>query len=360
MKLTHVVNGLAVTLLAAVLAWTFLDSGPAPHAAGEDQVAVAARKAAAGTADGARPLPAATVAAPAQAALDCAHAKGDAARSKAGAVSVADLCLEVQQLAGNQAKGDQAAQRAQARQTLERMIDRQLVAAALAAEHTAVSEPDIDAAFGQLPAAKTGPTEVPLQDVLRSQGVDVATVRRELRRRLELARLVAGHGDVEPRAAEIDQEFTDHPERYQQGGGSQVQAYIARVAPGATSETENGARQAAQAFAAAVQSAAPDTLAPAQRLPALPPFDVQPNEQEPGLVAAVTKLQPGQWTPALRTRAGWLVCKVLEHKAATARPLAEARPDIVQRLRAVKRLAEQTRILAELRAAAAIELLVAL
>jgi peptidyl-prolyl cis-trans isomerase SurA len=358
MKTTYAILGLAAAILMGLLAWILVDSRHTPNETADGVSARNAPAPHAADADGLAHGRAAAEDAPALPPLDCAHPDGDAARSKAGAVSTAQLCVEFQQLAGQQTKADPTTQRVLARKTLDSLVDAQLVAAALAAEQTAVSDADIDAAFAQLPVVQANPDKGVLQEVLRRQGVDLTMIRRDLRRRLELTRLVSARGDVEPRLAEMEQEWQAHPERYQQDGGVQVQAYIARVSPGAPAEAAAKAQETARAFAAAVPNSAPEKLPQELQLQTLPPFLLEPNQLEPDLVAAVAPLQPGQWTQAVRTRAGWMVCKVLERKAGTARSLDEVRQEIAQRLRAGKVLAERNRILAALRSAAAIEVLI--
>jgi hypothetical protein len=323
-----------------VLFWSLQDSAHAPHAgavdepAAKDRATTSATQAAVKQAEAAREPTTA-----AKRALDCNQPKGDAARSTAGVISVTELCTEFQQLSGQQAKGEPKAQRTQARQTLDMLIDEQLVTAALAADHVTITDADIDEAFAQLPMVKANTDKVALQEALHRQGIDMAVLRRDLRRRVLFARLVAARGNTEPQPLEIDLEVTQHPEHYQKDSGTQIQAYIARVAPNAPPEVVEQAHKSAETFAIAVDNAAPETLPKDKQLQALPPFEVQANELEPGLVAAVAPLQPGQWTPAVRTRAGWLVGKVVARKA-------------------VKKLSEQARLIAELRKSAAIEVLV--
>lgn len=237
MKVAYVLMALAVMALVAVVAWTFRDAGHPQPTALEEQPAEA-RAASARATPAPRPTQQAVPRQPTapKPALDCAQGKGDAARSRAGSVSVADLCAEFEQLAGTQAHGDPTVQRAQARRTLDRMIDRQLIAAALSAANRAVTDADVDAAIAQLPATRpqTAPSAAP--EEVRRQSDEAAMVRRELRQRLELAKLAAGRGEEDPRPGEIAQEYEQHPERYEQGGGTQVQAYLARVPRGATQE----------------------------------------------------------------------------------------------------------------------------
>lgn len=356
MKPSYVLMIVAVAALAAVLVWALREPQPEPPPADVVQP------------EPARPLapPAKTIVAPPATPriagpkgplvpLDCAHPAGDAARFSNGAVTVAEICAELQALSGPQGKAEPATERVRARHILDRQLDARLVALALAEEHTAVTEGEIDTALAHLPSNKAG---VDVAAQLKRQGIDIEVVRRELRRRLEQSLLLALRGQASSAGGDIDREYAEHPERYQQGAGTQVQAYIARTAPNAPAETEDKARLAAEAFALAVQTTPPQALAKAQQLAALPPFAVQPNELEPGLTAALAGLQSGQWTPAVRTRAGWLVAKVVDRTDGTPRPLAEVRGEIVQRLAAEHKHAELLRIFAALRAAAAIEVLV--
>ncbi|MBI5609997.1 MAG: peptidyl-prolyl cis-trans isomerase [Deltaproteobacteria bacterium] len=292
--------------------------------------------------------------------LDCRQPAGDVARGTKVTVSAADLCADYLRLTGKTGRVTEAIDRRIARDTLDRLLDERLVAAALAEAHTAVSAEEVDAGLARLHMAD--PTRPEAAEQLKRQGVDVAVVRREVKKRLELERLLTLRAVTEPIDSEIMAEYQAHPERYVKGGVRvSVQAYLARLPRDATPEAVAKALGQAQTFATAVQKQEPDKLAPQLRTVApLPPFDITDGELEPDLAQAVQKLQPGQWTPPVRTRAGWMVAKVLDRKTGEPRPLREVAAQIVVRLRESRRVSEGKRVLAALRAEAEIAILVQL
>lgn len=290
--------------------------------------------------------------------LDCTKPQGDAARFRGGPVTVADLCGRYQLRAGKQGGVAAAIERTQARQILDQMIDQRLVAAALAEDHTAVSDAEVESELDHLQQRPGQAGQVPLAKALLLEGVDIQTVRSELRWRLEMARLLQLRGSDQLGAGEVEREFLQHPERYALGGGARVRPFLLRVAPNAPPPADAKAKAQAQAFASAVAKTVPEKLPPTVRLPELPPFVVEPNDSEPELGAELAKVKVGQWSAPVRIRAGWLVCQLIEVTAGAPHSLEQARPAIEQRLRAGQRQADQARILAALRQAAAIELLV--
>jgi hypothetical protein len=355
MKVAYVLAGAAVLALGAVLVWTTTDRDR-PGSANRDPVTQASATGKT-VPDREHPEAGAAAAPTVHPVLDCAAPAGDAGRTDKGSVSAADLCGEFLVLAGKKARVTTPIERGIARQTLERMLDEQLIAAALAEDHTAVTEADVDAGFAELDVHD--PARPSLTEQLKRQGVDVAVVRRELRRRLQRTRLVEHRGQTEPKQAEVVQEYQGHPELYvKPGGGTKVQGYLSRVAPHASAEADQKAHKTAEAFALAARTQDPAAMLLKDKPETLAPFVVEAGGLEPGLAAALANVAPGQWILPVRTKAGWLVAKVLERVQGQRLELAEASPSIVVRLRELKRVAEEKRILATLRAAAHLEILV--
>lgn len=292
--------------------------------------------------------------------LDCGAPTGDAATSTKGSVTAAAVCGEFQLLVGKKGKITTEVDRSLARHTLQRMVDDLLVAAALVDDDIVVTDAQIDAAIAALHIGDPGQPAAKAD--LKRHGVDMSVVRREVRRRLQLQALRAARAPSSVSDAAMRDEYQAHPERYLKGGmRTTVQAYLARVPPNAPAKVDNSAKERATAFAAAVRSQELDTLRPDQRqLTKLADFEIATDEQEPELTAALKPLNVGQWTGAVRTRAGWMVCKVLSRKAGVLRPLEEVKDRIRVRVAETERIIDERRLLQGLRAAADIRVLVAL
>lgn len=355
MKLQYFVAGAAVIALAAVVWWTQAGDNPTARPDAPTPIAAAPDTAAAPMAESASP----TASGPARPQLDCREAKGDAARHQSGHVTVEQLCHQLERRAGKLGAGDPIIQRQQARRVLDRIVDEQLVAAALAQEHTAVSRAEVEQELERIQQRTMRAGEVGLAAALGQQGLDIADVRDEVRWKLELARLVSLRGTTELAVGAVEREYLDHPERYRQGGGVKVLPFLAPLPRDAEPAKQQEAERRARDFAAQVASVgAPEKLPLPARLRPLPAYTLQPGDPEPAVAAAVATKKVGEWTNPVKTQAGWLVCQVLNIDLGQAKPLDQARAEIEQRLRAVQRLSDQERIQQALRAAAQVEVLV--
>lgn len=359
MKASIMVAGLFVAALGASLAWLFLadETAPPPSTTTTanqrtvDSPAAAARPAApAPTA----PAPPVAAVAAKLASLDCSAPSGDVAKVNQVAIPAAAFCEELAALSGTLQPTSPEPMHRQARDLLEQHIDALLVDAALVAEHAEVSPADLDTAMPQLKPALPGTAEPELTPAQQRQ------VRTQLQRRLGLRKLVDLRGDLAVPAGAAEVEFQSHPERWIQAGVPKIQPYLVQVAPGASKAQHDSARQAAEALAQAVQTQAPEAAAAAHRASVLPAFDLEPGSGEPELQQVVASLAVGAWSKPVLLRGGWAVVRLVSRSAAPPRTFEAVRDEILRTLTAQRRLAEQARILADLRSKASIQVLVAL
>jgi hypothetical protein len=265
---------------------------------------------------------------PRYAAFDCAHPAGLAARVDDVPIQLADLCTQLARLGGVTPNGTE---RQQARHVLDRMIDALLVRRALGG--ATVSEAELTAALGAM------------QPKL---GADVELVAAQLRERLALEKLVKLRGaDLAVTQQDIDAELAIGAPGIARGQGTQVEGFLARIAPG-TDDT--AARQRAEAFAKQPTDATGMTP--------LAPFVVGDTGVEPALEAAAASLAPGAWSGALRTRVGYAVIRVIGTSPGEAVDTPGLRERVRTALETRKRAVAQQRLLEELRAVARIETLV--
>ena len=291
---TWMVRGGALALLLAAIVFArqcgrFPDTdGPPPDAAATPRPVV---DAASGGAPASQDVPSRQrVADAALPALDCVHPAGDAARLGGAAIPQAALCERLGAMGGVRPDG---VDRAQARLVLDQLVDAALVARALAWERAAVSEAEVTAALGSDAGAST-------------------LLRAQLRERLELQKLVAlRERPREVTEAEVDAEVARGAPGIDRGQGVRVEAWIARVPPAADPDAavRATARQAAEAFARAVETEAPEAAAARLRMARVAPFVVGANGVEPALERAAFALDVGRFSEAVETRVGWMVLR---------------------------------------------------
>lgn len=338
---------LASAGVAGYLLWG--ESSPAPVATEE------ASPAEEGTAQGNGPAAragAGEAAAPDQAAaagkpaLDCASPKGDVARVGDQGLPTDAFCKRLAVLGATGKEG--GADRVQARRVLDQMIDTALVQRALREEKAEVTDAEVDAA---LQALMGQPGKEPAQ-------APSPLLREQVRERLAKTKLVQLRGDVSVSDRDIDAELAAGAPGIDRGVTARVEGWLARTAPNAPAEQREKARQAAEAFAAAVATQPPDQAARAHQVTALPAFEVGAHGVEPEMEAAAQGLRPGQWSPPVATKVGWVVLRGVQADAGAPLDSEELRARVRKALASRKQTAEQRRILAALRAGTPIEVLV--
>lgn len=273
--------------------------------------------------------------------FDCGRPQGAAVRIDELELSIARVCARMRIIGGVRPSG--AIDHAQARLVIEQLIDGALVARALGATGGSVSDDDVETAMAAFdPGATAG---------------GLTLLREQVRERLEVETLLAARGRAEITEREVDDELARGAPGIDRGGGLRLDGWIARVAPGAVAAADDAARKLAEAFAASPGTSTTDR--PAGLTP-VPAFVLGASGVEPELEQAAQSLDRGQWSPAIRTRVGWVVIRVLDR--------VEARPVDPVTLRALVRQALTRRrddrarqaLMAELRSAARIEWLVEL
>jgi hypothetical protein len=292
--------------------------------------------------------------------LDCDAPSGDIVTIDRDAIGAANFCKRLRQLAGPMAGGDPSVMERQGRALLDRMIDAFLVERALSQAGQRVSEKEIDAelerAWRHLDEEHKAKVRKEMEEQLEQQGVELATVRADLKERAALRKLVGLRGALQPNEGEIAEAYNADPTRFGTPRSATVEGFIARAAPTAPAHERSRAKNAADAFVAALRSGAGEAaaLAAEHGLTRVAPFDVDGMSPEPELAAMAFLLPPGEWSNALPSNAGYTVLKVVRIHEGQKRPLAQARDQVIAMLESQREVGEQKRILAELRAQAVI------
>ncbi len=272
-------------------------------------------------------------------AIDCARPTGDAALIDDQTISMARLCGRLRSLGGVD-RGGRTVDRTQAGLVLDQLVDAGLVHRAVVAAGQAIATHELDAALVAL-----GPV---------ATQVDPALVREQVIERLEFDRLIASRGRAEVNEADVDAELARGAPGLDRGAGTRIEGWIARTAATAPASVDAAARQAAEAFA--LEVAAGRSVSQRTPLTPLAPFVLGDGSIEPALEDAIRALPPGAWSRAVRTRAGWVVVRVLGRVEPA--PMAAGFRDRVRDMLTRRMLADERRqLVAELRAAARIELL---
>lgn len=274
--------------------------------------------------------------------LDCAHPAGNAALIDGEGLPTERVCARLSRIGG---VGTTGIARRQARVVLDQLIDVALVRRGLAFERAAVTEAEIAAALAALRPPVAEAAASPL-------------LREQMRERLELRKLAGLRHRLEVTEADIDVEVAAGAPGIDRGQGVRVEAWMARTAPGTDAGDRPAAQEAAEAFAAAVQTQSPEAAAAQHHLTHLAPFVVGTNGVEPELERTALGLSEGQWSGAVRTRVGWAVLRAVGRVEGQELAPDALRARVRQALESRRLLAARQELLATLRSAARIEVLV--
>ena len=226
-----------------------------------------------------------------------------------------------------------------ARSILDRMIAAELVSVALAARGVVVSDTDVAAELARLPAEATKP------ETLAAQGIDLELLRSELRERLERRRLVDTLGDLAISEGDVDAELATMSAAR---AAVMVDGWLLRVAPNAAAARQASAKQQIEAASAALRKG----TEPAG-LEKLAPMRVDHGGAEPELEARVFAPGAGAgWQRPVRTRAGWVIARVVGPADAAAAP---SRDEARRAALARQRVREEQRLVQALRARAEVQ-----
>lgn len=276
--------------------------------------------------------------------LDCARPAGDVARVDGAPITASRLCARLASLGALRPSGVIPAQ---ARLNLDQLIDATLVARALAWERAAVTDAELSAALAALDAGAPSP--------------DAGLLGEQLRERLELSKLATlRQPPQEVTESDVDAEIARGAPGIDRGQGVRVEAWIARVPPATDPDAavRATARQSAEDFARAVQTEAPDAAAARLHLARVAPFVLSANGVEPELERAALALGTGHWSEALSTRVGWMVLRPLGRVEGARLPDAVLRARVRAALLRQRLSGTEASVIAALRNAARIEVLV--
>jgi hypothetical protein len=275
--------------------------------------------------------------------LDCHAPEGDVLRIDETTISAESFCDELEALAGAPPEAMTESWRQQARQLKDRLIDAELVRAALAEEGETIDENAVDEALAR---------------ISHGQGGDETPLRAQLRARLEWNKLLELRASLNVTEEDLRTAYARDPAHYGEPARVTVTGYALRISPAASENDIAGAHQKVEQFHQEI--ARRDVAAAAKQLGlvALPAFDVEERGLESELAETALKLGSGQWSAPVRTKIGWIVVRVEKVRPAVTPPFDEVQDKVKLMVTAQQRRNAETNLKRELRDEARIEELV--
>jgi hypothetical protein len=283
--------------------------------------------------------------------LDCTKPAGDVVRVGSAAITADDFCRELTLMAGPATDPPSAVWWAQARQLRDRLVDVSLVRQAIAAAGNAITDGEVESELANVRSRSPG-TEL--------GAAELDGLRRQIRARLELARLISLRAGGEPTEADLRDAYDREPARYGEPGEAHVTAFAKRLSAAMLDDDVAAAEEQAEAFVPRVQRGTePAAAAATTGLTALAPFVLEDHGIEPALRSAAFGLSPGGWSAPTRTNVGVVVLRLDSVRMAKILPFAQVRDRVRASMLATRQTAAEELLLRELRAATVITDLVA-
>lgn len=275
---------------------------------------------------------------------------GPLARVDGEAILGTEFCPRLLRLAGGDSKSNGEAMQRQARMLLDQAIDARLFEKAALRAGAVVTDVQVDEALAiQLAKAPSS----------TAAARDLSELRTQLRTRLAQNLLVSRKVTGGVTDQEVRSEYERHPDKWGTPAAVTVEAWLVPSLSGATPEADEAARKRLTAAAEELaRGEEPNGHTGGTALVKRLPFDVPQDSPEVELVQAVFSVREGQFSRPVRTRAGWLVAKVVGRKDPERRPFQDVAAQVRQALEAQRHQAAKQALLAELRQSAKIERLV--
>lgn len=252
------------------------------------------------------------------------------------------------------------------REALDQLIEREILWQAAKADGVIAADDEVQAALSQMQAGLKSRDEFLRR--LQHAGFDEAGYAEYVRQELSGARFLRARSSESPVVSddEVAAAYRDNLHRYQTPESVQARHILIRVAPAASDEQRAAARKRIESlreqlrggadFAALARSSSEDNSAfEGGDLGAVPRGRmVKPFED------ALYALAPGQVSDVVQTSSGFHLIRAGDRTPAVTQPLEAVRDGIRARLLAEKRTALARELVAKLRAAARVEVLLPL
>lgn len=277
--------------------------------------------------------------------IDCQTPQGDVMRVNDTSISAEAFCAQMELLTGPTPDAPTEAWHQQARQLRDKLIDVELVRAALAEEGVSIDENAVDDAMTLGRPSKT-------------QAAASSFLRGQIRAKLEWNRLLDLRATTKISDESLRAAYARDPERYGEPARATILPYVIRLSPTTSTDDAEAARKQALLFKTDVERGDATALAKKMGLASLPVADVEEGGLEKGLAEAALELAPGQWSAPVRTKIGWVVVRVEKVRPASTLPFEEVKEKVRAMVAGELRHEAEVSLRKELREGARVEELV--
>ncbi len=245
---------------------------------------------------------------------------------------------------------------------LNRLIEEELIHQAIEREHIQVSDQEVDKEFDAY--RKRFQSDDQFKAYLKHSKLTEKDIRKRIRDKLALEKLIEKHGSLEVSDKEAQDFYTKNQRFYQQRETVHAAHILVKLPKDATPEQEKKAKEKLAKIQAELKKGT-DFAEVAKKYsegPSAPKGGdlgyfsrgqmVKPFEE------VAFKLKPGQVSDPVRTRFGYHIIKVLDHRPAKQRSFEEVKDQIKQSLRNKKFFKERRKLIDELKKAAKVEKLI--
>ena len=205
-------------------------------------------------------------------------------------------------------------------------------------------------------------TEANFQRYLKNSNTSLEKIQDNIRYNKSLDKLLEKEGPIEVTDAQAKDYYEKNKRRYQEREQVKASHVLFKVAKEAKPEEDAAAKKKATDVAAQAKKPGADFAELAKKNSQGPTAPKGGNlgyfargRMDKAFEEAAFKLKPGQVSTPIRSRFGWHVIKVFDHRAPGEKPFDEVKESISKLLESRERRLRKSRLLRDLRASAKIE-----
>ncbi len=269
-------------------------------------------------------------------------------------ISAEKFNAEFEHLVGNNARIPPERLHRIAHNVLQKLIESELRAQAIAQEHVELTDGEWEQAWREFNSRFVDGQghfdEVALQNELARTHLTMEQLRAQIRDQRLQRKLVEKLGHIELSETDLKTFYDANQTAWMEAAARDVRPIVVKLPPDAAADAVEKARLEAQAASQGLRKGADfEEIALKYAPEPLPPLHLVKGTAEPELEKVAFALKIGEVSEPVRTRWGWYVLRLIEKSEQRQKTYPEVRDEIIRTLSERRRYLEDRRIVQDLR-----------